>query len=273
MALIYHYCSPFTFQQVIERKKIWLSSTSNMNDYAEGNWFSNTLSQFLKRYQERYGKQWCESVLEQFECNHMPRYIACFSKCGDTLSQWRAYAQDGEGVAIGFDEEKLELEDGYFLPNIDPKKSIALKSVKYLDSEEIHGALFALAEQTIARFDGELNGRSAAIFTGLCLTEAMVVKNPAFIEEQEKRIIYSPIFLGAEDENYIKVSNPISEIKHRISSGFLTSYFEFQIPDSKAIAEVILGPKNKFSENDLFNFLAFNGLLGVTFKHSSATYR
>ena len=34
-------------------------------------------------------------------------YISCFSKKPDLLSQWRAYAEDGTGVSIGFDLKKL----------------------------------------------------------------------------------------------------------------------------------------------------------------------
>ncbi|WP_416152053.1 DUF2971 domain-containing protein [Pseudomonas sp. Bout1] len=32
----------------------------------------------------------------------------CFSKAGDVLSQWRAYADDGQGYAIGFDSKLLK---------------------------------------------------------------------------------------------------------------------------------------------------------------------
>ena len=33
---------------------------------------------------------------------------ACFSESEDQLSQWRGYAQNGKGLAIGFDKEILE---------------------------------------------------------------------------------------------------------------------------------------------------------------------
>src|SRR5262249_7878269 len=34
-------------------------------------------------------------------------FVACFSLDGDSLSQWRAYADDGMGVAIGFSTAEL----------------------------------------------------------------------------------------------------------------------------------------------------------------------
>lgn len=42
---------------------------------------------------------------KEFDIN---RYICCFSKEGDILSQWRAYANDGRGISIGFNLKKLE---------------------------------------------------------------------------------------------------------------------------------------------------------------------
>lgn len=45
-------------------------------------------------------------------------YISCFSKESDILSQWRAYADNGKGVSIGFDLEKLVKEDNLLISEI-----------------------------------------------------------------------------------------------------------------------------------------------------------
>jgi len=37
-----------------------------------------------------------------------PFFICCFSKVGDDLGQWRAYADNGRGYALGFDAKALE---------------------------------------------------------------------------------------------------------------------------------------------------------------------
>ena len=36
------------------------------------------------------------------------RYILCFSGDGDLLSQWRAYADDGKGISIGFKKSGIK---------------------------------------------------------------------------------------------------------------------------------------------------------------------
>ena len=38
----------------------------------------------------------------------MKTFCVCFSESRDQLSQWRGYAQDGNGMAIGFDKGILE---------------------------------------------------------------------------------------------------------------------------------------------------------------------
>ena len=36
------------------------------------------------------------------------RYICCFSGDGDLLSQWRAYADDGRGISVGFKKSQIK---------------------------------------------------------------------------------------------------------------------------------------------------------------------
>lgn len=51
------------------------------------------------------------------------RYICCFSENGDILSQWRAYADDGKGLAIGFNVKKIE----ELLKNLNERENNGLK--------------------------------------------------------------------------------------------------------------------------------------------------
>lgn len=55
--------------------------------------------------------------------------ITCFSFENDLLSQWRAYGQDGEGMAIGFDFAYLKrLFEG--------QKEILIDKVSYKEKEQ-----------------------------------------------------------------------------------------------------------------------------------------
>jgi hypothetical protein len=273
MAIIYHYCSPQAFLQIIERKCIWLSSTNNMNDFSEGEWFSKALRMVLAEKEMVYGEQWCEAVWRYFVENLTPKYITCFSKNNDSLSQWRAYAQDGEGVSIGFDEEFLGAKGKFINPHSDIEKSLCLCDVNYLSHHEIKGTLIKQANEILEEEKDNPNKQEGVEwFADLCVSLAMEVKNPAFEEECEKRLVYSAD-IKASSEGLLEVKNPIGEMRHRISNGYLTSYFEFGLLVQDAIKEITLGPKNKFHNIDIQNFLGLNSLSHIHVKRSSATYR
>lgn len=54
----------------------------------------------------------CERFLRRVGPERSGHYFICsFSSCGDDLGQWRAYADNGRGYALGFDGRVLE--NGY----------------------------------------------------------------------------------------------------------------------------------------------------------------
>lgn len=274
MSLVYHYCSPQTFLQIIEKKCIWLSSTNNMNDFSEGAWFTKSLNMVLKKKAEVYGESWCEYVWRSFSDNSYPRYIACFSKEEDSLSQWRAYAQDGEGVAIGFDGSRFGAKGKHICCDTSVEKSLCFCDAEYYDDLDIQEDLIKRADELRSRHANELDGfmKSARLFVRYCLALVVAVKNPAFKEENEKRLVYSALITG-RNGNELKVVNPMGDIRHRISNGYLTSYFELSLRGEGIIKKIILGPRNKFHDIDMRNFLGLNELGDVEFSRSSATYR
>lgn len=272
MALIYHYCSPQTFLQIIERKCIWLSSTNNMNDFSEGEWFISAVKNMLESKQEEYSSEWCNTAWVHFIANIAPKYITCFSKNGDSLSQWRAYAQDGEGVAIGFEDSEFGAEGENIHTNASPKMSLCLKDVRYSSVKNIVDELITIAVY-LRSIDTKEISNSAVDFSMICSSLAMLTKNPAFEEENERRLVYSAIVTHKKDDGSVGVMNALGDMKHRISNGYLTSYFELEINPFKAIKEVVLGPKNKFRNDDVFNFLGLNLLGAVKVRRSVATYR
>jgi hypothetical protein len=241
-----------------------------MNDFAEGTWFNDALNRVLENNWSRFGERWCNMVREEFLSQYIPRYIACFSLKNDSLSQWRAYAQDGEGVSIGFDDEYLAVGEQFVESFFDAKRSVALKEVNYMSHKEVEDWLDKEALQIIKHYPEKC--RSASLFAKWCSYIYMTIKNPAFSEECEKRLIYSPLISRDDTKKVISVTNKISDIRHRIGAGFLTSYFELNFP-LHAIKSITLGPRNKFSEDDVGQFLAFNDFYNVSVGCSSATYR
>lgn len=138
MGVIYHYCSPEAFLSIAKNKKLWLSATNNMNDSAEGVWLIDTLKKVLSININPTNRTSRNAIYNYLTLNNNIKFISCFSKEYDLLSQWRAYAQDGEGVAIGFDEDKFELSSGFASNHPDPKESIKINDVLYLNNGELN---------------------------------------------------------------------------------------------------------------------------------------
>ncbi|ENZ3704598.1 DUF2971 domain-containing protein [Serratia marcescens] len=293
MALIYHYCSPYTFLQIIERRCIWLSSTNNMNDSSEGRWYLDLVEETVREHEGELGKKWSEYIQGTFESHVRPSYIACFSTEKDLLSQWRAYADNGSGVAIGFEMDSLpktylQPKEAFGRVSNEVVSQFRITDVKYDDKESlkekiIARALFWRSPDAPVEFvspEGLNDYVRCSWFNMESERLSTDHKNPAFAEEKEKRIIYTPDYNDwinpIRQENFdIKkssLSSVLGGMKHRISDGFLTSYFEYPFPP-EAIKQVVLGPKNKFTESDLKDFLLLKDMRHVEIEHSAATYR
>ena len=274
MALMYHYCSPQTFQQIIEKKKLWLSSINNLNDSAEGKWFENSLIKVLRSNEGEFGKEWCDLVLGVYSDCNVPRYITCFSMNSDSLSQWRAYAEDGTGVAIGFDEDLFDLNYINGHKGYESGSDTVICDVLYKDANDIELELYNFIKSM--RHMVTNSNAFASTIASRFMNMATKYKNPAFSEEKEKRLICTPYFIGSCDGEMTilsRVREPIGEMKHRISSGYLTTYYELDFSKMDCVCEIILGPKNKFHDHDLTLFLKSNALSKVKFTRSAATYR
>ena len=124
---LYHYCSTEAFYEIVKTKSIWLSSLSLSNDTLEG-------EKIIARIIDRLAAQgvFKEQVMWRFKYTFMQYERQweglgfCLSERGDLLSQWRGYAKDATGVAIGFAYDsllKLAMQSG--------KPPLSLEKIEY----------------------------------------------------------------------------------------------------------------------------------------------
>ena len=113
--IVYHYCSTEVFTKIIKEKSIRLSDITKSNDSMELKWALNCINASHRNLRE-------EMVIEQpnFFLDSPSQIVldksviknralvCCFSEEGDLLSQWRGYADDAQGFAIGFDAKVLD---------------------------------------------------------------------------------------------------------------------------------------------------------------------
>lgn len=309
--LIYHYCSLDTFLKIIKYKTIRLSNITKTNDYLERSYILfnskdviyNILVETYPNYIEdklhankyivmieSYLKKYIDFYNEQSIICH----ALCFSKDADKLSQWARYADDGRGIAIGFDRQILEK---YF----NKEQYISLNDVIYSENNNnvLEEELYEIVgKMKISR--NYLNDTVEAIINTICeklvirmfLNKAFIYKNPAFQEENEVRIHTN---IPLEEFGYLTYTKEklfFEKLKLEISP-LITNYdffakvdkivsyidicFDTYINDrhipNEFIKEIVIGPKVNISDSEIRHILDINCLGGVEFKKSKASYR
>lgn len=277
--ILYHYCSVETFFNIIVNSTLWLSDVEKSNDYQECILCREYVNEFIEKYLQediQAIKAWKHWYNAGIETSYSTRTFAiCFSESCDQLSQWRGYAQDGQGIAIGFDIAILEAL------NQISEHHIAFKKVIYDDIQEyiqeiVDDNIEKLAYKGVGHIALELNQNYRMKFP--------FVKNKCFHEEQEWRaVVCSQIgkynIPGSNEINF-------SKIKYRVADGKLIPYIEMNFANVKKnfIKEIWIGPKARVEIEDVENFLSFSGYYEniengynsqepIKIVKSSATYR
>jgi hypothetical protein len=267
--IIYHYCNVESFRAIIENKTLWLSSVYNLNDYKEIHWIKDKIFKKIKTSatKDNFLKYKC---FEELYSKQLPNvYIASFSEGSDLLSQWRAYANDGFGVAIGFNSD-------YFKENKLVQTSAVLYDEK--SQEELIDLILEPLENLSENIDPESD-----VFVDICKDIITKInnlsaksKNELFKEEQEVRLIHTPKIIDNKENKKFIFEDNLSEMMFRSVCGNLIPYFELKFDQKKEvppIVEIIKGPKNKFINEEAKIFLSNNGFYSVDIKSSKSSYR
>jgi len=113
--ILYHYTNDAGLAGIIESGRLWFSDIFALNDPSELRHGLGIAIDLLKSKttDARPEIATFASGFERFDLDagieaagHF--FICCFSADGDDLGQWRAYADNGQGFALGFDTSSLE---------------------------------------------------------------------------------------------------------------------------------------------------------------------
>jgi hypothetical protein len=274
--LLYHYTSVGAAVEILAHGEMWLSSTSAMNDSLDGRWLKKLVQDREAARQATSPRSADEAVALDvmqhvvFESGAPQAYISCFSEKPDLLSQWRGYAADGRGVAIGFDlnVDGLDLRLGPPFTTAAPKGQCALTSVDYVDQADLSD-LFDRLDEVLAA--GQKGGDFFPMQLELT-ARRWTAKNPAFAEEHEWRIVNLPMqFTGDIGGGHTSISE-VGQRQFRVRGERLVSYYRFPFPEG-AVREIVLGPQNEVDPIELRLFLHQHDLDHVPCRRSNATYR
>lgn len=286
--ILYHYCTSATFVSIVTGPSIWLSSLSMSNDTLEG----RSLGSLIRKLAEADGLPASRVALLVDAAEGLNTSIdglgLCLSQNGDLLSQWRGYADDGHGFAIGFDTEFLtqlskkvtnfgngSLAQVHYeeLAQLDACRPMYQKLAEhttdgFLDKPPNPGSLLTgeniqYEEQMTKYNQGLLSLRASSL---LLLGHLYALKTPSFKEELEWRLI----------THWLPGMPGLAAIKFRSSRDRIIPYVAIDLPfdlGAPAIREVIVGPKNISPEQHIKSLLERNNFKDVAVRRSHATYR
>lgn len=306
---ICYYCNISTFKSIIENQTFWLSDLHFMNDSSEEALFLEALADVMMIMRDGLSEETKKHLeknrfMDEYFTNIKYKYknivyICCFTEGkNDDLSQWRGYADDGQGLCIGFKKESIKELSRYETisrvvkesDNIENKSNVSISKVftqsaiNYADKEQIITELKNKIAPLVEKYDNVDKKRRNSSYSDVEFTQDLYrktfnykafYKNKSFESEREYRICFFDSLhegaLGVVDDSLMKHMQAkykfkngveISELKFRIGRGTLIPYREMKFTMEyfkKMLASITIGPKNPMSIEDVKYFLVSNG--------------
>jgi Protein of unknown function (DUF2971) len=248
---LYHYTDMNGFAGILSSKQIWFTDYRHLNDQTElVHGIGIAKAMLAKRFEEGllggFLFRWIDDLLRKRNFGLMAFFIASFSRNGNDLGQWRAYADDGRGVAIRFSSKLFEANQAI---DPDPRRNTFVGPVRYKDEQtrKRHANGFdkaAWVANTATRYARRhlrdkaigmefLNRLARAVIASPVIWNALTCKHHSYQHEAEVRLV----ILGLASKFKRKVST-------RKRNGRVVRYIKYDLPLSEPnmIAEIVIGP-------------------------------
>lgn len=275
--VLYHYCSTSAWLSILESDALRFSDINMMNDPLEWGYCYQLFEKAANSLLSREGSLALEGLDESFfdlvdaylspKQMHNHPLVACFSRKPDVLSQWRGYADDARGWAVGFKAKAI------------CKMPVMLLEVEYEESkqlEEVANYLAALYINWKKRGGvfAEAMGTEVALFTSIIHG----YKHPSFVEEQEVRALHElKVVIGQKSWKFLDETEGVTDQspKFRASGSSVVAYLDIPLAraDGVSISEVWLGPGNNNGPGNVLFPLGAHGHEDVRVHFSASSYR
>jgi hypothetical protein len=274
--VIYHYCGLDSFEKIVNSQTIWLTNALKTNDRYEIKWITELLKSFPD-IKSHIKVNKFKTLYEYYVKSFIRPHIACFSKEGDILSQWRGYANNGKGVSIGFDRKYFEA----IAKRDQDQKEISIKKVVYLENDqkqELKRLIDARDFKGFAEVNEDFNVGDIVLASEL-VQLGVKFKHYTFEEEKEVRVIQIFDKLALETDAFKYLTPETNPFKYKGTDDDLTSYVELPLkpldpPETTppSIKEIIIGPKCKADEADVNDFVKSQFGYTIKVKRSKSSY-
>ena len=131
---LYHYTDEAGLKGIITNQEVWFTDHRHLNDPTEMEFGMEIAAKILREIasDNPHIKLFCDAVRDLFSHKNMSRtfsfYVGSFTKESDDLGQWRAYACDGRGYALGLAPLLFGTGD---MPDLQPQDRTFVSPVLY----------------------------------------------------------------------------------------------------------------------------------------------
>ncbi len=287
---IYHYTDINGLIAILESQSLFSTNINFLNDSKEFKHGVELIDKNIKLIKETAKNKKLLQNLKK-ETNtilDIDKYVICFSKNGDLLSQWRSYGNKGKGIAIGFEPHEME---GSMAEQIFGLDIIYDENIQNEIIEEYLKIIPDYFEKQKDLFDWKgYDYNSLVSNTTIEFLEDIIstFKNPSFSEEQEFRIEYKvdgthnkpndkKIFFRSSENliiPYIKLtSNYKNDIVYNLDKP--NDEKRLEVGNKLPLKEIIIGPSLDYKINKLGieKLLIKTGYNNIEIKESTIPYR
>lgn len=245
---LYHYTSDVGLRGILESGRIWLTDMFRLNDPSElRHGFSHAVKLLSERAKtgpeeaQLFAEIFADVITDGLE--RSAHYFVCsFSTNGDELGQWRAYADNGRGYALGFDGKALENAFGTDLRSSTYHITYDDDVLADIQRRLVEGMFDLISFDLISgRQPGRIDGATvvaymkelAVALAKNALEAALFFKHEAYINEAEFRF-----------RQLYAAKVPVPGLKRRYRSSEVVKYREFDWRSVKpeALKRIVVGP-------------------------------
>jgi hypothetical protein len=251
---LYHYTDANGLKGIIEKREIWFTSHRYLNDPTELSFGIDAAHEAIATVSEKRSdrvKFFCSMLADLLNVGNMTQtleyLLASFSYERNDLGQWRAYASDGRGFALGLAPHLFAVEEEK--PDQKPNEKIGVYPIEYgrARARERHYEIIKKAadifEHTVNKHEDLMQDEIALAFTdnyvkhvmaGATIFVSLTSKHEAYQHEREVRLMM--LGVRSKFEPYIET---------RVRNDELVAFVRHPMPLIKepgSIVEIVTGP-------------------------------
>jgi Protein of unknown function (DUF2971) len=229
---IFHYTTAEGLLGIVRSNRLWASDLLYMNDSTEVEYGRKLIIEVAAGVADEAKCSMAQMLCKSIDTVLYPVgmvsggfYAACFCAEGDLLSQWRGYSGGVGGYALGFRSRDLQP-----IRASTPERRFVLRPIVYDPNQQrelIRTFLLEVDAALTELLDGDMVERESDVHTVAYVTiqrqmlECMLtMKNPAFMEEREWRLIHYRSGFSREPE---------ATIEYRPTRSFIVPYVALDV--------------------------------------------